>query len=227
MARDRDALLERVQKLLRLSTSSNVHEAAAAAARAQALIEEHRLEGLLESAEDEAVDDGRGAPLETSRRLRRWKTVLAAGLAHNNGCMAYTARVAKETRLLIIGRPRDRQAIATLWPWLVKRIEWCCATHGAGKGRSWQNAFKIGAAEVVVKRLAEANQTTRAALGTTALARVEPALKRREEAVQAFVQDNMRMKRGRRLRVDAEGYTQGRARGATMDLGGPGLTDGG
>ncbi len=118
-------------------------------------------------------------------------------------------------------------SIATLWPWLVKRIEWCCATHGAGKGRSWQNAFKIGAAEVVVKRLAEANQTTRAALGTTALARVEPALKRREEAVQAFVQDNMRMKRGRRLRVDAEGYTQGRARGATMDLGGPGLTDGG
>lgn len=89
MARDQAALLARVNKLLALATSPNVHEAAAAAARAQAMIEAHRLEGLL-AAEREVddVDDGRDAPLEVSKRLRRFKVVLATVLGEHNACVA-------------------------------------------------------------------------------------------------------------------------------------------
>ena len=47
-----DAVLERVRKLLALATSPNLHEAAAAAAAAQALIERHRLGSLLEAQTD-------------------------------------------------------------------------------------------------------------------------------------------------------------------------------
>ena len=42
-------IVDRVRKLLALAGSSNVHEAAAAAARAQELITRHRLESLCAS----------------------------------------------------------------------------------------------------------------------------------------------------------------------------------
>ena len=44
MSSPHGALLARVQKLLALASSQNVHEAASAAAMAQALIERHRLD---------------------------------------------------------------------------------------------------------------------------------------------------------------------------------------
>ena len=44
---------EKVRKLLALATSSNVHEAANAAAQAQKLMQEHKL-----TAADVAADDG-------------------------------------------------------------------------------------------------------------------------------------------------------------------------
>ncbi|MDP2315662.1 MAG: DUF2786 domain-containing protein, partial [Pseudomonadota bacterium] len=172
-------VLARVRKLLALATSPNVHEAAAAASAAQALIERHRLEALL-AAEDGADDpldpitDGREAPLEVARRLRKWKFALAAGLAEANGCLAYTAAVGGETHLLLAGRASDRAAVASLWGWLVSRIEWLSATHGPGRSRDWHEAFRIGAAEVVVERLARVEGEAEAALPAAALVRVAP-----------------------------------------------------
>ena len=80
---DTQALLTRIRKLLGLATSSNVHEAAAAAAQAQLLIERHRVAHLLEPAvpDEDPLTDGAEAPLESARRPRRWKAALAAGLA--------------------------------------------------------------------------------------------------------------------------------------------------
>ena len=108
MNADHAAVLDRVRKLLALATSPNVHEAAAAAAAAQALVERHRLEGRLaaHAAVTGSLTDGREAPLDRARRLRRWKVALATGLADANGCLAYTAEDARtgETLLLVLGR---------------------------------------------------------------------------------------------------------------------------
>jgi hypothetical protein len=211
--------LDRVRKLLALAQSPNVHEAAAAAAAAQTLIEEYRLHGLLDQdAEEEVVTDGRGEPLEVARRLRRWKTLLAGGLARINGCTAYTVTLGKERHVLIAGRDEDREAIRALFSWLVQKIEWLSATHGKGQDRSWHNAFRVGACEVVVQRLGEAQNQARATLSTTAMSVVTPALERRREAVDAFVADRLKLKRGRRLRVDAAGYERGREEGSRLSL---------
>ena len=79
-------LLDRVRKLLALATSPNIHEATAAAALAQTLIARHRLQTWLDAdqtvADDpEPIEDARDTPLEASKRLRTWKTVLANALA--------------------------------------------------------------------------------------------------------------------------------------------------
>jgi hypothetical protein len=63
------AVLERVRKLLALASSPNIHEAASAAAKAQALIERHRLQSWLDAADAEAADPiegGQDTPLEVA-----------------------------------------------------------------------------------------------------------------------------------------------------------------
>lgn len=220
MTRDVASLVERVQKLLALASSPNIHEAAAAAKRAQAMIEEHRLEALLdqEAQDEEAITEGRESPLEESRRLRRWKVLLASALGENNGCIAYTTRRGGLTSLLLAGRDVDRAAVLAMWSWLVARIEWASATEGAGQSRRWHDGFRVGAAEVVATRLAEAGRETRADLSPTALVRVEPLLAARAAAVESYVTERLRLKKGRRLLVDAEAYKRGREAGATLPL---------
>lgn len=220
MAADPSPVLARVRKLLALATSPNLHEAAAAAAAAQTLIERHRLGALLhaESEADLAITDGREAPLARARRLRTWKLVLAATLAESNGCVAWTAAEGAETLLLLAGRADDREAIVALYDWLVTRIEWLSATEGAGRSRDWHEAFRIGAAEVIVQRLREGSGAERATMGEAALAVIEPALAARAAAVARFAETHLRLKPGRGLRVDARGLSSGRAAGEQAPL---------
>jgi len=225
VARDLAATLDRVRKLLALASSPNVHEAAAAAAQAQALVERYRLEALLAAEAVEAaaaavdpVTDGREAPLEAGRRPRKWKSALAAGLAAANGCVAYVAKLGREQALLIAGRAEDRAAVIELWSWLVRRIEWLSATHGAGQAREWHEAFRIGAAEAVSERLQAAVVATQVAIGAASLARIEPTRAARAAAVETFTRERLKLKAGRGLRVDAAAFAAGRAAGATMPL---------
>jgi hypothetical protein len=226
MARDPEALLARVQKLLALATSPNIHEAAAAAARAQALIEAHHLEDLLAAAERDvaearSIDDGRAAPLEVGKRLRRWKVVLATVLAEYNACVAFTEDRGRETALCLAGRAADREVTAALYAWLVVRIEWLSATHGAGRDRRWHEAFRIGAAEVIAHRLAHpvssdvVDGAPDATTSGAALVKADRAA--RQDAVDRFVAATMKLDKGRSFSVDAHGYKRGRAIGAAVD----------
>jgi hypothetical protein len=219
--RDPADVLDRVRKLLALAGSPNVHEAASAAGKAQALIERHRLEALLDAEAADVADpvtDGREAPLEVARRLRPWKVVLASGLAEANGCLAYTADHGDVSLLLVAGRAGDREVVAALYEGLVRQLEWLSATHGAGRSRDWHTSFRIGAAEVVVGRLGEATSEVDATLSEAALVLVQPARVARAHAVDAFAEQHLGLRAGRSLRVDGRGLQRGREVGATMPL---------
>lgn len=208
-----DRALSRVQKLLALATSSNVHEAAQAAAAAQALIDRHRLEGLLAGEAAEPVTDGADEPLERARRPRRWRAVLAAALAEANGCMAWSAERGGQTELYVLGRAEDRAAVRALWEWLAPRIEWLSATHAAGRDRAFHEAFRVGAIDAVTRRLRPPVEG-----GDPALVRLDGELLARRAAVEAFAAERLRLGRGRGLRVDAAAYARGRAAGAELPL---------
>ena len=130
-----------MRKLLALASSDNVHEAALAASRAQELIEEHRLQAFLDAEADaearEAADpvlSGTDDPLEATKRLRKWRVVLAMRLAELNGCIAYTVEYGREKRLLVSGREADREVVKELYAWLCQRLEWLSATHAPASG---------------------------------------------------------------------------------------------
>ncbi|MEY3014068.1 MAG: hypothetical protein RIT45_2803 [Pseudomonadota bacterium] len=221
---DNDTILERVRKLLALAGSPNPHEAAAAAATAQTLIARHRLQEWLDAdaaAEDEAepIEDARDAPLEVARKPRRWKVALAATLADANHCLAYTLDRGHERAIVLVGRAADRAAVLELWTWLVGRIEWLSATHGAGADRKWHDAFRIGVVTTIGERLAAVEAEVRSELDAGALVRLDPVTLARRDALDRFVRERMQLGKGRSIRVDAQAYAAGRAAGATLDLG--------
>ena len=212
-------IVDRVRKLLALAGSSNVHEAAAAAARAQELITRHRLESLRLGAPDpDPITDGAAEPLEVARRLRRWRVVLATELARVNGCSAYTVSHGWEERILVAGRAADRAAVAAMWAWLLVRVEWLSAAAGPGRSRKWHEAFRVGAVEAVAERLLASDEETRAAFPPDALVHIVPALAERERAVERFVTEELRLGPGRGMRMDARAYERGVAAGRELPL---------
>ena len=211
-------MLDRVRKLLALAGSPNVHEAALAAARAQALIDAHRLQHLLDAEHEDPVGDDRGHPLESGRRLRKWKSVLAQSLASLNGCIAYTERSGKQKHIVLVGTAADRAAVVALWEWLVRRIEWLSATHGAGRDRRWHQAFRIGAVATITERLRAGQHDAAATLESAALVQVREGLARRQQRVSEYAERNLNLKPGRGVRVDPDAYREGRAAGRAVVL---------
>src|SRR6266446_4339831 len=89
--------LDKVRKLLRLATSANTNEAAAAAAKAQELIDRYQLTAALltldaaTSISEEPIEDfaAKGAPLDDRPRIGRWTSWLASRIAYYNGAKVY------------------------------------------------------------------------------------------------------------------------------------------
>lgn len=224
-ASDESTLLDRVRKLLALSGSDNPHEAEAAAKAAQALVSKYRLEAALAAAEtkDAAIEavpikDGREAPLEVARRLRKWKRVLGQALAEANGGSAWVDAVKKgEERLCVVGCDADRATIQALYDGLVKRIEWASATAGEGKPRRWHEAFRIGVVDALVPRLNEAEAEARAQLETKALTVIDRSLAAHRDALERYLDAHFVPGKSKSLRVDAEAYAAGQREGARMD----------
>lgn len=208
-----DALLTRVEKLLALATSNNVHEAAAAAARAQSLIVQHRLASLLAA---RAAGAGKGPDpvedelVERARRPRRWRSVLAQGLAEANGCVVYSVSVGPERELRVAGRAEDRSVVLALFAWLAPRLEWLSASHGAGYDRDWHDAFRVGAAEEVTQRLATGDGSVPGLLVTDAATR--------RAAVDGWAEAHLRLGHGRGMRVNGQGYARGQAAARGLPL---------
>ncbi len=215
--------LDRVRKLLALATSPDVHEAASAAAQAQALITRHRLEDLL-AAEDAAAHDpdplvdAHDTPLDVTRKQRPWKVALAGALAEVNGCLVYTRAGPDGEALVLVGRGRDRAAVQTLWVWLVRRIEWLSATHGQGRPRRWHEAFRVGAVDAIAARLRATTTATHDAAEPRALVVIDRALEVERAALGRFAAEHLRLTPGRALRVDAAAWRRGHAAGGTMEL---------
>lgn len=220
--------LARVRKLLALAGSPNPHEAALAAARAQELIERHRLQAWLDDATESADDPittGIDEPLVVTRRVRTWKLVLADVLARANECVAYSFRDGDAAGIAIAGRASDRRIVETLWTWLVARIEWLSATAGADKPRRWHESFRIGVAQTVAERLRASVDAVARELDGTALVQVDPRRAAHRERLSAFVAERLPTRPGRSITVDTAAWRRGRRAGEALQVEPPADTE--
>ena len=218
-------VIEKVRKLRALATSTNVHEAAAAAATAERLLLEHELsEAEIAGAGDEPREraEPAGEHLDAhGANVTRWRSFLAAYLARVHGCTTWLEpHWSKETRntawkVRIAGRPSDVAIVRYLHTWLTAEILRLVASEGQGRGRSWRNSYAWGAVEGIRGQMDRARAEVRAAATGSALAVVDARLAEAE----AVEPEKLRTSRKPTPVRDLAAHARGRRAGEALHLG--------
>lgn len=153
----RPKILDKLKKLLALSKSPEAHEAANAAAAAQRIMLEHKIqEADLEiGGDDDLVEPI--ADFTVERRAVTWKTYLLTGVARANSCECYRAQtVNRESRKLtgkkhlhVVGTNTDVQAVVYIYRYLCMEINRLTRENGYEKNGIHTNSFKLGVVQMI------------------------------------------------------------------------------
>lgn len=158
-----ERVVERIRKLLALSTSSNAHEAALAAERAVEIAQRYNLDlAALESVQadpyiEQVVDVGAAAA---------WRWLLMSSVARANFCRALRRRVAGRhaAEMFLLGERHNIAVAEFLYHYLARELDrltersWRRASWVYGQhvsARSWKHDFRRGAVATIDERLSE------------------------------------------------------------------------
>jgi hypothetical protein len=129
-----DPILSRIQKLLALATSDNVHESAQAAAAAQRLMLQHGIDSA-----DLALPSVQEIILDHDLANDTWFQVLSKHVGESCFCRTYgetvhvPGRVNRRTVTVMLGRTNDVAVASVLLAWLAGEVN-----RLADKGWVWE-----------------------------------------------------------------------------------------
>lgn len=239
-----EAALSKVRKLLRLARSSNPHEAAQAAARAQEIMDRHNIEAAALSLDgdarvrppDEPIANSERTgetPLETTDRAKmpRWRGWLANVVCNVNGCACYLSRDASGAEIIaIVGRRSETNAARYIYAYLAGEVERLASEVPRGLGAEFREQFTLGAVQAITERLNESKATTadkmraEVASDAKALARVNDAdreVERKAAELRDWMNTNLKLRKTvSRKAADPFARGVGYAKGQTVNLGG-------
>ncbi len=216
-----EQVIEKVRKLMALSKSDNQHEANAAAAKAEQLLQEYRLS----EAEIEPIEvieqASEGEPLDAMKQLPLWKSILANGLCGLHGCKPWVDRTGKtiRNRIRVVGRPSDIASVRYLYAWLTSTIDRLALHAGSGKGRSWSNAFRVGCVTGVLAAMKIANTEARAQVTSTALVKIDRRAVDAEREMRRITSGLRMMNRSSGRRYHGDAYRAGETAGRNIHTG--------
>lgn len=229
--------IDKALKLLRLAKSSNQHEAALAAAQAQRIIDEHKLdiEAIDYDAQDkerdaeEVRDFGYADPLDkySHESTHRWYLQLASIVARANGCHTiYANRIFNEElnagcMIKIVGHPSDVQTVRYLYAVLKGEVQRITKENTKGNSWAYRRAFSLGVVDTISRKLSEQKQATQKEArqkfehNPMALVRVNAALAKIEKRTLAVSQyiEGMRLRKGRGPSFKSDETVSARAHG--------------
>lgn len=137
----REVVMDKIRKLLRLGESPNENESAAAIAKAQALMEEYRIESHMLEEPPEAKEEVRTWEDPLHQRARSsWLGRLAVIISKANGCFVYKGG----PHIWLVGTASNAEAARYMYGYCVKEIERLAKARGRGNGRIWMNNYRIG-----------------------------------------------------------------------------------
>ncbi len=191
-----EKVIDRIRKLLKLSESSDVNEAANAAAAAQRLMERHNILAAALAVEDDEGDRFKvtqhdDSPLTSGKRIAMWKVRLAQSIAGVNGCEVYFNEDEGGAQdVCLVGSTSDAENVGKLFAYLAAEIDRLAKSYGKPKGRKKAKkrdrtalqSFREGAVDTVHWRLIDAQEAARAAArkeankDCTALATLDKAI---------------------------------------------------
>lgn len=220
------AVIEKVQKLLSLSKSDNIHEATAAARQANRLIDQHRLTMADLETETQVIED----PLEedseyiyTSGKVTPWKIILLNNLAHHYGLYHYNSGTwetgRKISRFKLIGRRSDIAVARYMFAWLVATCQRLANLEAKGKGRVFVSSYCEGFVQGVNVQMAASREELKKQATSSAIVKIDNrGLDARSHAYK--VVKGLYEKQGSSARrLDPNAYTAGKERGKNVHLG--------
>ncbi len=162
MTNERDALIERVMKLMAMAAdASSPNEAAIAARRARALMDKHQIPM-------EDLKQGNGFASKTDEATRKftpiWEQSLAVVIARYNDCVAsFTGSTRGAKQLRFDGVGTDVDLAVAMFSHVRSAIVNMCGGYLKGLGYTKYNArlgtaFKLGAVTTIRERLEEATK---------------------------------------------------------------------
>lgn len=221
-----NSIIEKVQKLLSLSKSDNIHEATAAARQANRLIDQHRLTMADLETNTQPVDDPLMEDSEyvyTSGKVTPWKQILLYyvathyGLYHYNDTTFETGR--KVSRFKLVGRKNDIAIARYMFAWLVVTCQRLSDQEAKGKGRVFVSSYCEGFANGVNVQLALSREELKKTATSTAIVKIDNRGPEAKEYAYKIVKGLRQIKAKSARVVDPNAYAAGKERGKNIHLG--------
>lgn len=126
----REKIVNLIENCLRLSASSNEHEAAAAAAKAAELLAKYNIDISMLNMNGDTTAAGPEMTKDAFRMKQSrpgisyyWKVRLAAVVAQHFFCRAYTSAASGPKRVTFIGEAHNIAAVKAMFSWLADVLE--------------------------------------------------------------------------------------------------------
>lgn len=218
-------VVEKVQKLLALSTSSNPNEAAAAAAAANKLIDQYRLSEAdleIQGQAEEPIEEDDGYVYE-SGKITRWKSNLAMNLASHYGLYLwndnYWPQGRQVSRYRLVGRKSDITICKYMFTWLTMECQRLADLYAKGQGRIYVASYCAGFVSGVSEQLAVSRKEVQGDASSAALVKINE----RSQLAKVFANQlhtNLKAKKSySHSRIDGEAYASGQVSGRNVHLG--------
>ncbi len=217
-----EKIIDKIQKLFRLATSSNEHEAANAAARAAQLMHDYQISEALLSVESgkaptredivESTISGEGRS-----NKEQWKSVIVRGIGEAMDVHCYSHKA--EFRLF--GRISQVQTAKYMFDYLVNEVNRLADEAYSpyfGHAKSWKNGFRRGCASTIQKRLFEMAREKKNIGDSRALVIVKQDRLEVDDAWERRTQ-NLQLRKGTAPAVrDGNAFQQGMEAGNSVNL---------
>lgn len=229
---DIQSVLEKVRKLRTLATSSNLNEAANAAAAAERLIAEFRISEAQLSSErniSQPIIRAQSYLYETGK-ITQWKSDLALKLSNHYGVYVYnelgsSATGRKTSKYVMMGRESDIQILQYVFDYLMKEIvrlaDICVFTYGRGVSVE-RNSFCLGAVDGIMNKL-RAEKDAQESVATSA---AMVLLNNRRAEAKAYTEGSIKLikhKSASHGRFSSKHYQDGKQEGAKIQIN-PGMS---
>jgi hypothetical protein len=209
---DRQTAMDKARKLMRLGQSANEHEAAAALAAAQAILDRHEiLQADLGDLDADHEPDGELGEHDWQAGETPWKRALGNAIARANGCTLYYMG----GTCYVVGRRALAERALDIIRATAAEVDRLGAQYARGKGRRAGRSFRLGAVYAIRQQLrAEAARTREAMAGTVSETALAVVGSKRSEAKAWMHRHHPHMRTvQQRTSVDARSYAAGQRAG--------------
>jgi hypothetical protein len=219
------SVIERVQKLLALSKSSNANEAATAAAIANKLIDQYRLseaELTTEAQADDPFVQDDSYVYETGR-VTEWKRSLVTVLSNHYGVACFNditmATGRKVSRFKLVGRKSDIAIARYMFGWLELECQRLSEKEARGMGHVYVASYCIGFVAGVREQLVASRKEAQQAASTAAIVKLDNRYAESRAFMYSQRPDLKSVAPKSQARIDPTGFNSGQTRGKNVHLG--------